>query len=136
MPDEAAIRDPAAAIRMMTDYESRLSPPFGVIERPLENEEVASGSWGFGWALDDSGVESATVSADGSPAAAALLHQAFPGVAEVYPDYPDAARPGFGFAVPQPAEGSARAHRRDRGKRRRQDPSPKEGRDPLSAESC
>jgi hypothetical protein len=101
VPDEAAIRDPAAAIRMMTDYESRLSPPFGVIERPLENEEVAAGSWGFGWALDDSGVGSVTVSADGSPPAAALLHQAFPGVAAVYPNHPDAARPGFGFSVPQ-----------------------------------
>jgi hypothetical protein len=105
VPDEAAIRDPAAAIRMMTDYESRLSPPFGVIERPLENEQVAAGSWGFGWALDDSGVESVTVSADGSPPAAALLHQPFPGVAAVYPNHPDAARPGFGFSVPRLAKG-------------------------------
>jgi hypothetical protein len=101
VPDEAAIRDPAAAIRAMADYESRLSPPFGVVERPRENEEVAAGSWGFGWALDDSGIESVTVSADGSPPAAAALHQDFPGVAAVYPNHPDSARPGFGFAVPQ-----------------------------------
>jgi len=105
VPDEAAIRDSAAAIRMMTDYESRLSPPFGVIERPLENEQVAAGSWGFGWALDDSGVESVAVSADGSPPAPALLHQEFPGVAAVYPNHPDAAHPGFGFPVPQLARG-------------------------------
>jgi hypothetical protein len=100
VPPEAAIRDPSETIRAMRDYEFRLSPPFGVVDRPRENEEVAAGSWGFGWALDDSGVASVTVSAEGSPPVAAALHQEFPGVAAVYPNHPDSARPGFGFAVP------------------------------------
>ncbi len=100
VPAEAAIGDPSETIRAMRDYEFRLSPPFGVVERPRENEEVAAGSWGFGWALDDSGVASVTVSADGSPPAPAALHQEFPGVAAVYPNHPDSARPGFGFTVP------------------------------------
>ena len=105
VPPEAAIRDPSETIRAMRDYEFRLSPPFGVVERPRESEEVAAGSWGFGWALDDSGVASVTVSADGSPPVAAALHQEFPGVAAVYPNHPDSARPGFGFRVPAAAEG-------------------------------
>ncbi|HEY6051383.1 MAG TPA: hypothetical protein VIZ58_09050 [Thermoanaerobaculia bacterium] len=105
VPPEAEIRDPSETIRAMRDYEFRLSPPFGVVERPRENEEVAAGSWGFGWALDDSGVASVTVSADGSPPVFAALHQEFPGVAAVYPNHPDSARPGFGFAVPMLPKG-------------------------------
>lgn len=93
------------ALREMSDLETRLSPPFGALERPRENEEVAAGSWGFGWALDDSGVAGVTVSIDGGEAARCILHQAFPGVDAVYPKFPDSRLPGFGFGVPAAAPG-------------------------------
>jgi hypothetical protein len=90
----------ASALREMADLETRLTPPFGVIDRPRENEEVAPGSWGFGWALDDAGVACVTVSSDSGPPAACVIHGSFPGVDTIYPKFPDAARPGFGFSIP------------------------------------
>ncbi|HYK40874.1 MAG TPA: hypothetical protein VE007_00700, partial [Thermoanaerobaculia bacterium] len=105
VPERNAVGDPSETLRRMRNYEFRLSPPFGVVERPRENEEVAAGSWGFGWALDDSGIEQVNVSADGGPSAAAVIHRDFPGVAAIYPNHPDAAKPGFGFGVPQLPKG-------------------------------
>ncbi len=66
----------------------------------MEGETVEAGAWAFGWALDDSGVARVTVSADGGPPIPALSGRPHPGVANVYPGFPDAARAGFGFAVP------------------------------------
>lgn len=80
--------------------EVALHPPFGYIDSPAEGETVESGAWAFGWALDDSGVAEVIVSADGGPSISAATGQPHEGVVRVHPDFPDAARAGFGFAVP------------------------------------
>jgi len=80
-------------------------PPFGMLGSPLENVPVDSGGWGFGWALDDSGIASVAVSFDGGPAAAAKTGDPFPGVKEAYPNFPDNDRAGFIFAIPKLSSG-------------------------------
>ncbi len=78
-----------------------LHPPFGTIAAPKENETLAAGTWGFGWALDDSGIAKVLVSSEISPATPALISQFFPGVHEAYPNFPNSDKAGFGFAVPK-----------------------------------
>ena len=81
------------------------NPPFGFIHVPQEGATVASRSWAFGWALDDSGIAQILVSADGGASQPAAIGQPFPGVAAAYPNYPDADRAGFGFPIPVLAPG-------------------------------
>jgi hypothetical protein len=80
-------------------------PPFGFLDVPKENDTVASGSWAFGWALDDSGIVAVTVSLDNGPTAPAALGQSFPGVKEAYPTFPNSDKAGFGFGIPSAAAG-------------------------------
>ena len=80
-------------------------PPFGFLDSPRENDTVASGSTGVGWALDDSGIAAVTVSLDNGPAFAATRGQTFPGVKEAYPTFPGAEKSGFSFAMPSVAAG-------------------------------
>jgi hypothetical protein len=80
-------------------------PPFGFLDVPRENDTVASGSWAYGWALDDSGIAAVTVSLDNAAPAPAALGQNFPGVKEAYPTFPNADKAGFGFAIPSAAAG-------------------------------
>ena len=80
-------------------------PPFGSIDTPKENDTVASGSRALGWALDDSGVARVDGSLDNGPATPAELGQAFSGVKEAYPNYPNSDRPGFAFAMPSAPAG-------------------------------
>ena len=47
-----------------------LAPPFGVIDIPAENTEVAAGSFGLGWALDDSGIAAIQVATELGPVTA------------------------------------------------------------------
>jgi hypothetical protein len=84
--------------------EAARHPPFGYIDTPKENESVASGSPGYGWALDDSGVASVTASLDNGPATAAL-GQSYPGVREAYPSFPNSDKAGFRFLIPPVAAG-------------------------------
>ena len=77
---------------MLLEIEGRLTAPFATIERPREGETVSAGYWSFGWALDDSGVARVTVAAESAPPTECAIGQAFPGVADVYPRYPDAER--------------------------------------------
>jgi hypothetical protein len=79
---------------------TRVSPPFGFIDWPREGATVTAGSYGFGWALDDSGVKEVRVSATRAAPIAAALGGDHRGVAAIYPEYPDSARPGYGFSVP------------------------------------
>jgi Bacterial Ig domain len=81
-------------------------PPFGFIDTPKEGDTVASGSWSFGWALDDSGVARVDVFLDNGPAVAAGMGKPFPGVKEAYPTYPDSDKAGFGFVIPSAPAGS------------------------------
>jgi hypothetical protein len=98
-PDE---RDRAAAeFRRLTSVaESELAPPFGVIDFPPEDEEVSAGTWGYGWALDDSGIAEVRVATELGAAAPAVVGGARPDIPSAYPEYAGAANSGFGFLVP------------------------------------
>jgi len=85
--------------------EAAQHPPFGFLDVPKENDTAASGSWAYGWALDDSGVAGVSVSLDNGPASPASLGQNFPGVKEAYPTFPNSDKAGFGFAMPSAAAG-------------------------------
>ncbi|HEU5251461.1 MAG TPA: hypothetical protein VFW15_15870 [Thermoanaerobaculia bacterium] len=97
-----ADRDRAAAefARLTSVGESVLAPPIGVIDFPTENAEVVGGSWGFGWALDDSGITRVEVATELGPGAPAVTGGARPDIPAAYPDFPDTANSGFGFLVP------------------------------------
>ena len=100
LPDGAG---PAAAEdveRELSYFESLLHAPFGLVDSPGEGATVAPGAWGYGWALDDSGIREVRMSVDGKPAPNALYGSARPGPGEVYPAFPDATKAGFGFGVP------------------------------------
>ncbi|HXM78284.1 MAG TPA: hypothetical protein VOA00_03535, partial [Thermoanaerobaculia bacterium] len=97
---ENALVSNEAAMAMLLEIEGRLTAPFATIERPREGETVSAGYWSFGWALDDSGVARVTVAAESAPPTECAIGQPFPGVAEAYPRYPDAERPGFGCPIP------------------------------------
>jgi hypothetical protein len=97
----AADRDRAAAeFQMLMDAETQLAPPFGVIDVPAENATVAAGSFGLGWALDDSGIAEVRVATELGPSAPGTLGGARSDIPPVHPEYPDAANSGFGFSVP------------------------------------
>jgi hypothetical protein len=97
-----ADRDRAAAefIRLTSVGESELAPPFGVIDAPVEGAEVAAGTWGYGWALDDSGIARVDVASELGPGAPGIAGRPRPDIPSVFPGYPDAADSGFGFLVP------------------------------------
>ncbi|HEY6930092.1 MAG TPA: hypothetical protein VJA66_10485, partial [Thermoanaerobaculia bacterium] len=82
-----------------------LNPPFGYIDSPIEEEVVKPGAGGYGWALDDSGVESVLVSFDEGPDVPTRYGQPHPGPARVYPDYPDSRHAGFQFSIPKLSPG-------------------------------
>jgi len=75
--------------------------PMGVLHVPKEGETVASGSWAFGWALDDSGIAQVTVVSETGETGPVATGQNFPGVLQTYPGYPDADKAGFGFGIPK-----------------------------------
>lgn len=99
-----------AAVDEVTQRVSAFStiqnPPFGFLDVPQEGATVASRSWAFGWALDDSGIAQVLVSTDGGTPQQAAIGQPHPGVAAVYPNYPGADKAGFGFAIPVLAPGA------------------------------
>lgn len=75
--------------------------PFGYIDWPEENATVTAGSWGFGWALDDSGIAQVLISGENGPAFPAVFGLARASVGAVYSGYPDVEKAGFGFGVPE-----------------------------------
>ncbi len=93
------------AARILAQTDAEIAPPFGVIDAPVEGAEVSSGGWGYGWALDDSGVASVEVAADGGPAAPVLGGGRRPDLEKAYPDYPGAGSAGFGFSLPRLSPG-------------------------------
>jgi hypothetical protein len=97
-----AERDGAAAeFRRLTSVaESELAPPFGVIDFPTEDAEVAGGTWGYGWALDDSGIAEIRVATELGPATPGVPGGRRPDIPAAHPEYADAANSGFGFLVP------------------------------------
>jgi hypothetical protein len=95
----------APAMATPTPLQSAEHPPFGFIDTPKEGDAVASGTWCFGWALDDSGVARVDVFLDAGPGVQAVIGKPFPGVKEAYPTYPDSDKAGFGFAMPSATPG-------------------------------
>jgi len=101
-------RDRAAAefARLTSVAETELAPPFGVIDIPGENAEIAAGSWGYGWALDDSGIAEVRVATELGPGAPGVVGGSRPDIPPVHPDYTDSANSGFGFLVPNVPTGT------------------------------
>lgn len=100
IPESERPDDVARVERYLNDLSGQASPPFGVVDSPQEGATARPGEWGFGWALDDSGVAQVLVSFDRGAPAAAAFGMPHPGVSDLFPSYPDAARSGFGFVVP------------------------------------
>jgi hypothetical protein len=105
IPPEERDRAEADFERLTSTAESELAPPFGVIDIPAEGAEVAAGSFGLGWALDDSGIAEVHVATELGPGAAGVVGGARPDIPPFYPEYADAANSGFGFLVPNVPEG-------------------------------
>ncbi|HEX9286603.1 MAG TPA: hypothetical protein VF999_04975 [Thermoanaerobaculia bacterium] len=103
-----AERDRAAADfeRLTSVAVSELAPPFGVIDIPAEDARVAAGSFGLGWALDDSGIAEIRVATELGPETPGTVGGPRPDVPRFYPDYSDAANSGFGFIVPSVPPGA------------------------------
>ncbi len=87
-------------LRRLDRLESLLRPPFGWVDSPQEGETVHSGSWGFGWALDDSGIREIRMTVDGAAAVPLVTGGRHPGAVSAFPSYPDIEHAGFGFQVP------------------------------------
>ncbi|HEV8231621.1 MAG TPA: hypothetical protein VGQ75_04685, partial [Thermoanaerobaculia bacterium] len=105
IPADERNRAAADFERLTSLAESELAPPFGVIDFPTEGAEIATGTWGYGWALDDSGIATVQVATELGSAGIAMAGQPHPGIAELYPDYPEKDRAGFGFFVPRLSKG-------------------------------
>jgi hypothetical protein len=95
----------AAAVDTEAAKQARARPPFGLIDTPKENEAIASGAQGTGWALDDSGIAKVEVGLDDGARAEAQIGQPFSGVKEAYPTYPGSDKAGFTFTMPSVAAG-------------------------------
>ena len=77
------------------DLEDDLS--FGFIDLPLAGRLYAGTVRTFGWALDFDGISSITIVVDGTPVGFATYGVPRPGVASLYPGFPDSAGPGWTF---------------------------------------
>ncbi len=91
---------PASAPAKAETEFAQFPPPFGALQVPAEGQTVAAGSWGYGWALDDSGIAEIRVGTELGPAGLAKRGGSWPGLAAAYPDVAGSADAGFGFAVP------------------------------------
>jgi hypothetical protein len=93
--------DAAAGLQALFDEPAAaVSPPFGVIHLPAENASVPAGSWGMGWALDDSGIAEIRIGTELGPAGLAQIGAKWPGLVETFPEFSEADRGGYGFEVP------------------------------------
>jgi hypothetical protein len=90
----------AAVVALHRDV-ARLAPPFGEIHLPREGQKVAPGFWVHGWALDDSGIAEVRFGTESGPAGIGMRGGTWPGLADVFPDYPEAKTSGtYGFPIP------------------------------------
>ena len=80
---------------------AQMAPPFGGIHLPAEGQVVSPDFWAFGWVLDDSGIAEVRVSTELGPIGVAELRTPWPGLDQIYPDYPGVDRGGFGFVIPK-----------------------------------
>jgi hypothetical protein len=96
-----------AVVRLRRDV-TRLAPPFGVLEFPRDRQPVGPGFFAFGWALDDSGIDRIDIATDEGPAGQASYGGEWPGLDELYPQYPRARFAAFGFSIPTLVPGEHR----------------------------
>ncbi|HYX22214.1 MAG TPA: hypothetical protein VFA98_15330 [Thermoanaerobaculia bacterium] len=82
----------------------RLAAPFGYLDAPSKNATVAPGEWGFGWALDDSGIAEVRAETEAGPVSVAG-HLRREGLERLYPAYPESDRGGYAFRIPDLAPG-------------------------------
>jgi hypothetical protein len=94
-----------SAVQRLEDGMANFQPPFGSIHVPKEAQRVPSGFWGFGWALDDSGIAGVRIGTELGEAGAAQIGGKWPGLSEVYPDYKEPGNGGYGFVVPDVSPG-------------------------------
>ena len=105
IPEEGPGSAEQEARRRLPSLDSVLRVPIGWVDLPREGEPVAVGSSGLGWAMDDSGILEVRIAADGVPVGKASYGLSHPSAAAAHPEYPDAAKAGFLFAVPRLAPG-------------------------------
>ena len=90
------------ALQQLREANARIAPPFAHLEVPVEAQRVPPGFWCYGWALDDSGIESIRVTADGGGGeTVATTGGRWPRLNEVYPGYDEPGNGGYGFPVPE-----------------------------------
>ena len=99
-PPEAESMFVEASARLREEVR-RLAPPFGHIQVPEEGQRVPPGFWCYGWALDDSGIESIRVTAESGGDTAAMIGNRWPHLEDHFPGYDEPGNGGFGFAVPE-----------------------------------
>jgi hypothetical protein len=76
------------------------APPFGSFGGKVGGGNSGAGLLPLqGWALDDGGVDSVDILVDGFVAGRADYHRNRPGVARLYPGYPDSVAPGWAFSL-------------------------------------
>lgn len=83
---------------------SASKPPFGFLNTPAEGQTVDPAGppvFGTGWALADSGVAGVSVVFDNGQPGFVKTGFPFPGVKEQFPNYADADKAGYMFAIPK-----------------------------------
>ncbi len=74
--------------------------PFGYLEGPVSGGNVVGGLVGLtGWALDDDGVFAVDLTVDGQVVTRSAYGAVRPGVAALYPSYPDSDAAGFSYKL-------------------------------------
>lgn len=105
LPEPALARSRRDLAAYLAISDAAISPPVGVLQVPAEGAAVAAGSWGYGWALDDSGIAEIRIGTELGPAGLAQLGAVWPGLAQAFPDLTEAEHGGFGFELPRVAPG-------------------------------
>jgi hypothetical protein len=76
------------------------SSPIGFLNTPAEGQAIAPGTFVSGWALDESGIADVSVTFDDGKKVPVRRGVDFPGVQAQHPNYPDADKAGYIFAIP------------------------------------
>jgi hypothetical protein len=96
-----------AAAKALVGLERELNlraPPFGALDWPREGEPAETDSLGFGWALDDSGIDEVRVRL--GDRFLAVHYGPRPDLPEELAKYPGRNYAGYGFAIPKLAPGT------------------------------
>ena len=94
----------SVTLMMMTAFLASVpawaAPPFGSFGGKVGGGNSGAGLLPLqGWALDDGGVDSVDILVDGFVAGRADYHRNRPGVARLYPGYPDSVAPGWAYSL-------------------------------------